>query len=57
MHTVFFKKDKDGKLFDCFTITRGQKKPLSDKVCIKFINSPNIKYYGRNVEGSLVYGI
>jgi len=57
MHTVFFRKDKDGKLFDCYTLVRMNKKPISEKVCIKFINKPNVKYYGKNVEGSIVYGI
>jgi hypothetical protein len=58
MHTVFFKKDKDGKLFDCFGYVRGmKKKPLSEEDCIKFINKPNVILFGKNVEGSLVYGV
>ena len=58
MHTVFLKKNKDGKLYDCYTYVRGmEQKPLLEKDCIKFISKPNVKYYGKNVEGSLVYGI
>jgi len=58
MHTVFFKKDKDGKLFDCFTLVHHmKKKPLSEGACIKFIQKPNVIYYGKNIEGSLVYGV
>jgi len=58
MYAVFFKKDKDGKLLDCFGYERGmKKKPLSEKDCIKFINKPNVILFGKNVEGSLVYGI
>ena len=58
MHTVFFKKDKDGKLFDCFGYVRGmKKKPLSEEDCIKFIKKPNVIRFGKNVEGSHVYGV
>jgi len=57
MHTVFLKKDKDGKIFDCYTLVCMKKKPLLEEDCIKFLNKPNVKYYGKNVEGSLVYGI
>jgi len=58
MNTVFLKKDKDGKIYDCFTHVRGMKqKPISEEACIKFINKPNVILFGKNVEGSLVYGV
>ena len=58
MHTVLLKKDKDGKISDCYTLLRNmKKKPLSEEDCVKFINKPNVKLYGKNVEGSFVYGV
>jgi len=58
MYAVYFKKDKNGKLSDCFGYVHGMKtKPLSEEDCIKFIKKPNVIYFGKNVEGSLVYGV
>jgi len=58
MNAVFLKKDKDGKIYDCFTLVRGmERKPISEKTCIKFINKPNVILFGKNVEGSFVYGV
>jgi len=56
MYAVFLKKDKEGKIIDCYTLVRMKKKPISEEDCIKFINKPNVIYFGKNIEGSLVYG-
>ena len=58
MHTIYFKKGKDGKLSDCFGYDRRmKKKPITEEACIKFINKPNVILFGKNVEGTLVYGV
>jgi len=56
MYAVFLKKDKSGKIIDCFTVLKNRgRKPISEKTCQKFINRPDVMLYGKNVEGSLVY--
>jgi len=57
MHIVFLKKDKKGKIIDCFTVLKDMvtRKPISEKTCLKFINRHDVMLFGKNVEGSLVY--
>lgn len=58
MNKIMFRKAErwtEG-IYDGYEITTDGVIPISQHECISFLNSPDVKFYGKDNKGYMVYG-